>query len=492
MSDFNIYKDMAERTDNNIYIGVIGAVRTGKSTFIKRFMDTLVLPNISDENKKQRTRDELPQSAAGKTIMTAEPKFIPNEPVKISLDDGISFNVRMIDCVGYLIPGAEGHMDGDAPRMVNTPWSDKPVTFEKAAETGTEKVIKDHSTIGIVVSTDGSITDIPRENYVQAEKRVVNELKQLGKPFVIILNSTHPFSSETMELGRQMEKEYGVSVINVNCAQLKSSDITQILEKILTEFPVKEIKFNFPKWFDTVDYENEMKASVAESLKKAMEGTEKIKDIKGIVSILEENPYIRKVFAGETDMGTGCADMEVSEQDGLFYKYLSQTMDCPVENDYELISAIKDMSANRQKYALFEDALNSLEHKGYGIVYPSKGDIVLEEPEMYKQGSRYGIKIRAKGKSVHMIRADIAAEVSPIIGDEQQTKDYLENLKEDYKNDPEKVWNMNIFGRNLETLVNDSVQGRLYRMNEDAQMKLRETLEKIANEGNGGLICILL
>lgn len=492
MSDFNIYKDMAERTDNNIYIGVIGAVRTGKSTFIKRFMDTLVLPNIVDENKRQRTRDELPQSAAGKTIMTAEPKFIPNEPVKITLDDNIGFNVRMIDCVGYLIPGAEGHMDGDEPRMVNTPWSDTPVTFEKAAETGTEKVIREHSTIGIVVTCDGSITDIERENYVQAEKRVVNELKDIGKPFVIVLNSTHPYSSETMALGRELENEYGVAVINANCAQLKNSDINEILEKILLEFPIREIKFSLPKWFDTIDFDNDIKSSLAESLRQVMENTDKIKDIKNISSVLEENPYIRKVFTAETDMGTGCADIEISEQDGLFYKYLSETMNCPVENDYELVSAIKQMSADKAKYSLFENALSALEHTGYGIVYPSKKDIVFEEPKMYKQGQRYGIKIRAKGKSMHIIRADIEAEVSPVIGDEQQTKDYLEKLKNDCKNNADEVWNMNIFGRSLESLINDSIQSRLYTMNEDAQQKMRETLEKIANEGNGGLICILL
>jgi len=492
MSDFNIYKDMAERTEGNIYIGVIGAVRTGKSTFIKRFMDTLVLPNIDDENRRMRTRDELPQSAAGKTIMTAEPKFIPNEPVRISIDDNVNFNVRMIDCVGYLIPGAEGHMEGDGPRMVNTPWSDSPLTFEKAAETGTEKVIKEHSTIGIVVSTDGSITDIPRENYIQAEKRVVGELKQLGKPFIIILNSTHPYSSETMNMASQMENEYGVSVMPVNCAQLKSNDITQILEKVLMEFPVKEIRFNLPKWFDTIDFENDIKLSVADTLKQIMDKTDKIKDIKSIPAGLEENEYIRKVFMGTADMGNGCVDMDVSEQDGLFYRYLSETMDCPVENDYELISVIKDMGANRQKYMMLENALNSMEKRGYGIVYPLKEDIVLEMPEIYKQGSRYGIKLKARGKSIHMIRADIDAELSPVIGDEQQTKDYLENLKNDLKNEPEKVWNMNIFGRSLETLVNDSVQNKLYRMNDDAQMKLRETVEKIANEGNGGLICILL
>ncbi len=492
MSDFNIYKDMAERTDNNIYLGVIGAVRTGKSTFIKRFMDTLVLPNIKDENKRQRTRDELPQSAAGKTIMTAEPKFIPNEPVKITIDDDINFNIRMIDCVGYLIPGAEGHMDGDMPRMVSTPWSDKPVTFEKAAEIGTQKVIKDHSTIGIVVATDGSVTDIPRENYVQAEKRVVSELKEIGKPFVIVLNSTHPYSSETVALGREMEKEYGVTVVNANCAQLKTSDINQILESVLMEFPVKEIKFQFPKWFDTVEYDNEIKLSVMNSLREVMEETDKIKDIKQCLPKIEENEYVRKAHIGEINMGTGCGEIDVSEKDGLFYSYLSHTMDCPVGNDYELISVIKDMSENRNKYKVLEEAFNAIDSKGYGIVYPDKGDIILEEPQMYKQGSRYGIKIKAKGKSIHMLRADIEAEVSPVIGDEQQTKDYLEKLKNDYKNDPQKVWDMNIFGRSLEVLLNDSVQGKLYRMPDDAQMKLRETLEKIVNEGGGGLICILL
>ena len=492
MSDFNVYKDMAQRTDGNIYIGVIGAVRTGKSTFIKRFMDALVLPNIEDENKRQRSRDELPQSAAGKVIMTAEPKFVPNEPVKISLDDNVSFNVRMIDCVGYLIPGAEGHMDGDMPRMVSTPWSDKPLTFEKAAETGTEKVIKDHSTIGIVVATDGSITDIPRENYIQAEKRVVNELKSMGKPFVVVLNSVHPFSNETMALASQMENDYGVSVVPANCAQLKKGEITQILEKVLMEFPLKEIRFDFPKWFDTIDYENDIKQSVANSLKSIMENTDRIKDIRNIPSELEENEYIRKAFMGAADMGKGYVQIDVAEQDGLFYRYLSETMDCPVANDYELISVIKDMTANRQRYNALENALMSAEQKGYGIVCPVKDDITLETPEIYKQGQRYGIKIKAKGKSMHMIRADIETELSPVIGDEQQTRDYLENIKQDLENDPEKVWGMNIFGRSLENLVNDSVNGKLYHMNEDARMKLRETVEKIANEGNGGLICILL
>ena len=492
MEQYDIYKDIAERTEGNIYIGVIGAVRTGKSTFIKRFMDMLVLKNIDDDYVRERTRDELPQSAAGKPIMTTEPKFIPNEPVAITMGENINLNVRMIDCVGYLIKGAEGHMEGDMPRMVNTPWSSEPMPFEKAAETGTEKVIKDHSTIGIVVTTDGSITDIPAENYKEAELRVIEELKELNKPFVVLLNSTHPFSAETLAIKEKMEEEYCETVIPVNCAQLKEDDIIEILSSILLQFPVKEIGFNMPQWIDTLDFNHYIKKALVSSLKEIMKNVNKVGDVKKQVEIFKENPYIRKAFVDNINLGTGNADVEIVFDEGLFYKVLSETLGMPLENDYQLISVIKELSQIKDEYGKMGTALADAKHKGYGIVMPSFSDITLEEPELYKQGSRYGIRLKAKGRSIHVIKADIEAEVSPIIGTEEQTKDYMDALKSDLADNPQKIWELNLFGRSLESLVADGMNNKLYRMPEDAQFKLQETLEKIINEGNGGLICILL
>ncbi|MCJ7856898.1 stage IV sporulation protein A [Lachnospiraceae bacterium NSJ-143] len=492
MSVYDIYDDIARRTDNNIYIGVIGAVRTGKSTFIKRFMDSLVLPNIQDEYTKERAKDELPQSASGKTIMTTEPKFIPNEPVKINMGDNVSLNVRLIDCVGYVIPGAEGHMNGEEPRMVNTPWSSSPMPFEKAAEMGTQKVIKDHSTIGIVVTTDGSITDIGRDSYVSAENRVINELKELGKPFIVLLNSVHPYSQETEELRENLENEHGVSVLSVNCAQLKQDDITDIIEKILMEFPIKEVRLDFPKWLDTLSFEHDIKKDVVNAIKGFMENADKIKDITPNAKGLEQSDYIRSAYIRNIDMGTGSADIDIALNDGLFYNVISETAGSEIKDDYELVSLLKELSDMKKSYAKIESALSEAQNKGYGIVFPQMDDIKLMEPQIYKQGSQYGVKLKAKGSSIHLIRADIDSEVSPVIGSEEQTKEYISKLKDDMKHDPENIWQLNIFGRTLDSLLTEGINGKLYAMPQDAQNKLQETMEKIINEGNGGLICILL
>lgn len=493
MTGYDIYEDMARRTDGNIYIGVIGAVRTGKSTFIKRFMDTLVLPNIKDENTRIRAKDELPQSASGKTIMTTEPKFIPNEPVKITVgDNNADLNVRLIDCVGYVVNGAEGHMNGSEPRMVNTPWSSSPMPFEEAAEMGTEKVIKDHSTIGIVVTTDGSITDIPRESYVPAEKRVITELKELGKPFIVLLNSVHPYDAQTEELRDEIQNDYGVSVMSVNCAQLKTDDISKIMENILEEFPIREINIDFPKWIDTLDYDNEIKSSLVTALKDIVDDANKISDIQTCCEKLAENQNIKKAYTEKIDMGTGSAWIDAALEDGLFYKVVSDTAGSEIKDDYELMSLLKELSAKRNTYSRIEKAMTDAENKGYGIVFPDKDDITLQEPQMYKQGQRYGVKLKAKGKSYHIIKTDIDSEVSPIIGSEDQTKEFMANLKDDYETSPEKVWQLNLFGRTLDSLCTEGINSRLYAMPQDAQDKLRATLEKIINEGNGGLICILL
>lgn len=492
MSAYDIYDDIARRTDNNIYIGVIGAVRTGKSTFIKRFMDSLVLPNIQDEYTRLRAKDELPQSASGKTIMTTEPKFIPNEPVKINIGENVSLNVRLIDCVGYVIPTSEGHMNGDEPRMVNTPWSSEPMPFEKAAEVGTEKVIKEHSTIGIVVTTDGSITDIDRENYVEAEGRVINELKEIGKPFIVLLNSTHPYSQETEELREHIEEEYKVSVMSVNCAQLKQEDITSVIEKILMEFPIREIRMDFPKWLDTLSFEHEIKKDVLTAIKEFMDNADRIKDVSQNAKELEHSKYIRSAYVRGIDMGSGSADIDISLSDGLFYSVISETAGSTIKDDYELVALLQQLSEMKKNYGKIESALNDAQNRGYGIVFPQKDDIKLIEPQIYKQGSQYGVKLKAKGSSIHLIRTDITSEVNPIIGSEEQTKEYINELKNDMKNNPDAVWNLNIFGRTLDSLLTEGINGKLYSMPQDAQNKLQETMEKIINEGNGGLICILL
>ena len=492
MDQFDIYKDIAERTNGDIYIGVVGPVRTGKSTFIKRFMDLLVLPNIENAYTKERTKDELPQSASGKTVMTTEPKFVPNEAVEIHLGDNAKFKVRMIDCVGYLVPGAEGHMDGETPRMVNTPWSSKPMPFVEAAELGTKKVINDHSTIGVVVTTDGSITDIPRENYIEAEERVVNELKSINKPFVIVLNTTKPFSPETDELKTQLSEKYGVTVIPLNCAQIKEDDINDIIEKILLEFPVMEVQIQLPNWMDTLDYDHWLKRDIMLSLKELLPQIDRLKGVKSCVNSLDGNDHIRKVYIDNINLGEGSVNAEISLEDGLFYQILSETIDMPVSSDSELISIIKKLSEIKKDYDKFETALGDVRRKGYGIVSPAFEEIKLDKPETFKQGSRYGIKLKARGESIHMIKADIETEVAPIVGSEEQSQEFIADVMKEYEQDPSKIWELNIFGRTLDALVNEGMQNKIYRMPEDAQLKLQETLQKIINEGSGGLICIIL
>ena len=472
METFNIYQDIAERTGGDIYIGVVGPVRTGKSTFIKRFMDLLVLPNIPNAYTRERAKDELPQSASGRTIMTTEPKFVPNEAVEISLGDNADVRVRMIDCVGYLVPGAEGDMDGDSPRMVHTPWAENAMPFREAAELGTKKVITDHSTIGMVVTTDGSVTELPRENYEEAEERVVAELQELGKPFLILLNTAAPYSDSTESLRSELEKKYGVPVLAVNAAQLKAEDIRRILERMLYQFPLRELRFFFPGWVETLE--------------------QKLADVEQAIGALGETDFLKKAYTDRILPGEGAAEIALDFADGLFYQILSETVEMPIENDYALISTIKMLSETKQEYDKIATALNDVRRKGYGVVTPVFEEITLEKPEVFKQGSRYGIKLRAKGESIHLIKADVETEVSPIIGNEEQSREFIDRLIADYESEPEKIWDLNIFGRTLSSMVSDGMQNKIYRMPEDAQMKLPETLQKIVNEGSGGLICIIL
>ncbi len=492
MENYDIYKDIAERTQGDIYIGVVGPVRTGKSTFIKRFMDKLVIPNIENSYNKERTKDELPQSATGSTIMTTEPKFIPNEAVEISLDEAVKFKVRMIDCVGYLVPGATGHLDGDKPRMINTPWSEEKMPFTEAAEIGTKKVITDHSTIGIVITTDGTITDIPRENYIEAETRVIEELKAINKPFIIVLNTTKPYAAETETLKDYLKEEHGVPVVPVNCSQLKTEDINGIMEKILYEFPLKELRIHLPKWIETLNLDHWLKQSIVFGVKGILGDISKLRQIKDSIATLENNEYIKKAYIDNIFLGEGSAKIEVSVNDNLFYKVISETTDMNISSDYELISTIKVLSEAKKEYDKVKYALEEVKQKGYGIVTPVIDEMCLEEPILVKHGAKYGVKIKATAPSIHLIKADIETEVSPIVGSEQQSQDLISYIKEQMQEDPEKVWEMNMFGRSMDDLVKDGLKTKLYHMPEDAQMKFQETLQRIINEGSGGLICIIL
>ncbi len=492
MESFDLYKDIAERTQGDIYIGVVGPVRTGKSTFIKRFMDQVVIPNIENGYSKERTRDELPQSAAGKIIMTTEPKFVPNEAVEIKLDDALRMKVRMIDCVGYLVPGAQGYLDGDSPRMVSTPWSENKMPFVEAAETGTKKVITDHSTIGIVVTTDGSITDIPRADYIEAEARVVSELKALNKPFVMLLNTTKPYAPETETLRNELMEQYAVPVVATNCAQLKLEDINGIMEKVLYEFPVMEIKIFLPKWIETLSMDHWLKQSMVECIKDMMSDVSKLREIKNNVLDIENNEHVKKAYIDKISLGEGCANIEVTVDDGLFYKILSETTGMDIEGEYQLISTIKVLASAKKEYDKVKYALEEVRQKGYGIVTPVLDEMSLDEPMIVKHGTKYGVKIKAHAPSIHLIRADIETEISPIVGTEKQSEELITYLSEEMADDPNKIWELNMFGKSMHDLVKDGLQNKLYRMPEDAQMKLQETLQKIINEGSGGLICIIL
>ncbi|MCL1924020.1 MAG: stage IV sporulation protein A [Defluviitaleaceae bacterium] len=493
MENFDIYKDISERTGGDIYIGVVGPVRTGKSTFIKRFMDELVIPNIENIYTKERAKDELPQSSTGNTIMTTEPKFIPAEAIEIALEDNILFKVRMIDCVGYLVPGANGHTDETGPRMINTPWSEEKMPFAEAAELGTRKVINDHSTIGVVITTDGSITDIARGSYIEAEERVVNELKAINKPFVLLLNTTKPFAPETEVLKSELEEKYEVPVLALNCSQLKAEDINDIMEKILYEFPLKELKVFLPKWIETLKTDHWLKQSIIKTVKNLLsETSNKLREIKSYIELIEENNFIKKAYIDQVLLGEGACNIEVRVDETLFYKVISETTGMDIDSDYKLISTIKVLAEAKREYDKIKYALEEVHQKGYGIVTPSAEEMRLEPPTIVKHGAKFGVKIKASAPSLHLIRADIETEVSPIVGNEEQSRDLVNYILEQMENEPEKVWEMNMFGRSMNDLVQDGLKNKLYHMPEDARIKFQDTLQRIINEGSGGLICIIL
>lgn len=492
MENLSLYQDIRSRTDGDIYIGVVGPVRTGKSTFIKNFMDLLVIPNIENEYKRERAQDELPQSAAGRTIMTTEPKFVPNEAIEITLGDNIRFKTRLVDCVGYLVNNAIGYLEDDVPRMVKTPWSDEEIPFETAAELGTRKVIAEHSTIGILVTTDGSITDIPREDYISAEERVVSELKELNKPFVIVLNSDDPTSDYTKKLADRLQDKYGVSVIPTDCTNLSIDDINDMFGKLLYEFPIEQMNITLPRWVDTLSDDHWLKQKLYSEIKDAFSNISVLKQVDDSVSTIRSTDIISNTKLDEINLGSGNVNVDIALNDNLFYQILTEMTGVPVDNEGDLFATMTSLAQTKKEYDKIAYALEEVKAKGYGIVTPSMDDLILEEPEMVKQGSRFGVKLKAKAPSIHMIRADITTEVSPIVGSEKQSEELVTYLLSEFETDPKKIWESNIFGKSLHELVNEGLQNKLYRMPEDAQMKLQETLERIVNEGSGGLICIIL
>lgn len=493
MNNKDIYKDIATRTAGDIYIGVVGPVRTGKSTFIKNFMERLVIPNIDDKYKQSRAIDELPQSAGGKTIMTTEPKFIPNESVEISLDGNIKLKTRLVDCVGYLVDDALGHIENNAPRMVQTPWADEPLPFAEAAETGTRKVITDHSTIGIVVTTDGSITDIHRENYIPAEKRVIEELQELNKPFVVILNTKTPEKTETLELRDILSKDYNVPVIASDILNLTEKDCDEIFSRVLEEFPVTEIAFRFPIWFNILDYNYPMKADIITKIRDKFSKDYSIREINNISeSLKNETDIFKSVTVDNALLENGSVKLNIEIKEDVFFKVLSEKSNMDIHSECDVFKAIDDYSNIKKEYDKIKVALDEVKIKGYGIVTPQIDELTLEEPEIVKQGTKYGVKLKASAPSIHMIRCDIETEVSPIVGSEKQSEDLVKYLLSEFENDPKEIWQSNIFGKSLHELVNEGLHNKLYKMPDEAQMKIQETIERLINEGSGGLICIIL
>lgn len=488
----DIFRDIAERTGGDLYLGVVGAVRTGKSTFIKRFMELMVLPNMKNVYDRERAKDELPQGAAGRTVMTTEPKFVPNEAVEIQITPNLNVKMRMVDCVGYRVEGALGYDEEEGPRMVSTPWFEEPIPFQEAAEVGTRKVISEHSTMGLVITTDGSITEIPRENYVEAEERVIEEMKDINRPFLVLLNSTDAAGEEAERLAAELSEKYDVPVIPVDCAQMTQADILNLLEKLLYEFPVNEVNISLPSWVEELEIKHWLRQKFEESVRDTVKNVRRLRDVDGAVESLGDYDFVDRVSLRSMDMGTGSASIDITADPSLFYQVLSEQSGFTIDGDKELFRLVKELSVAKREYDKVAQALGEVKENGYGVVTPTLDELVLEEPELIRQGSRFGVKLKASAPSLHIIKADITTELTPIIGTEKQCEELVQYMLKEFEENPQKIWNSEIFGKSVNDLVREGIQNKLHRMPENAQLKLQETLTRIVNEGSGGLICIII
>mgnify|MGYP002623909169 CR=1 FL=1 len=492
MDNRSIYQDIAKRTGGDIYVGVVGPVRTGKSTFIKRFMDTLVLPNIENDSFRTRANDELPQSSAGKTIMTTEPKFVPEEAVEVTLEDNAVMKVRMVDCVGFIVPSSIGYIEDSNPRMVKTPWFDEEIPFDKAAEIGTQKVINEHSTIGLVVTTDGSFSEIPREEYEKAEERAINELLSINKPFIVLLNCSNPSSDASRALARDLTEKYSVPVFPVNCLEMSEKEIKEILTQILFEFPIKEISIDLPGWITSLPSDHWLKSKVYGAISESSKKMAHVRDAAILADEMNECEYIRDASINKINLGDGSVEVNAALERDLFYKIIAEQTGLEIDGEQSLMKSIKDLSESKKAFDKFKNALDEVEATGYGIVMPSLDELSLDEPEIVRQGGRYGVRLRATAPSIHMMKTNIATEVAPIVGSESQSEELVKFLLEEFSEDPSKIWESNIFGKTLNELVNEGLRNKLLHMPTEARMKFQETLERVINEGCNGLICIII
>ncbi|WP_002149353.1 stage IV sporulation protein A [Bacillus cereus] len=492
MEKIDIFKDIAERTGGDIYFGVVGAVRTGKSTFIKKFMELVVIPNIENESDRQRAQDELPQSAAGRTIMTTEPKFVPNQAVSIEVDEGLEVNIRLVDCVGYTVPGAKGYEDENGPRMINTPWYEEPIPFHEAAEIGTRKVIQEHSTIGVVITTDGTIGEIPRRDYIEAEERVVNELKEVGKPFIMIINTVQPYHPDTEQLRQSLSEEYDIPVIAMSVESLRETDVYNVLREALFEFPVLEVNVNLPSWVMVLNERHWLRQSYQEAVQETVKDIKRLRDVDRVVWQFSQYEFIDRASLAGIDMGQGVAEIDLYAPDELYDQILKEVVGVEIRGKDHLLKLMLDLSHAKTEYDQVADALRMVKQTGYGVAAPALADMSLDEPEIIRHGSRFGVKLKAVAPSIHMIKVDVESTFEPIIGTEKQSEELVRYLMQDFEDDPLSIWNSDIFGRSLSSIVREGIQAKLSLMPENARYKLKETLERIINEGSGGLIAIIL
>ncbi|KOS29583.1 stage IV sporulation protein A [Bacillus anthracis] len=492
MEKVDIFKDIAERTGGDIYFGVVGAVRTGKSTFIKKFMELVVIPNIENESDRQRAQDELPQSAAGRTIMTTEPKFVPNQAVSIEVDEGLEVNIRLVDCVGYTVPGAKGYKDENGPRMINTPWYEEPIPFHEAAEIGTRKVIQEHSTIGVVITTDGTIGEIPRRDYIEAEERVVNELKEVGKPFIMIINTVQPYHPDTEQLRQSLSEEYDIPVIAMSVESLRETDVYNVLREALFEFPVLEVNVNLPSWVMVLNEGHWLRQSYQEAVQETVKDIKRLRDVDRVVWQFSQYEFIDRASLAGIDMGQGVAEIDLYAPDELYDQILKEVVGVEIRGKDHLLKLMLDLSHAKIEYDQVADALRMVKQTGYGVAAPALADMSLDEPEIIRHGSRFGVKLKAVAPSIHMIKVDVESTFEPIIGTEKQSEELVRYLMQDFEDDPLSIWNSDIFGRSLSSIVREGIQAKLSLMPENARYKLKETLERIINEGSGGLIAIIL